>query len=110
MNNLGVLGEEQAVKYLLKNKYKILETNFKTMFGEIDIIAKIKNVIVFVEVKTRNNLKFGFPCESVTQNKQHKIKMVAEFFLIKNKLLKNEIRFDVIEILNSEIKHITNAF
>ena len=110
MNKIGVSGEQQAKEYLVKNKYKILNCNYKTPLGEIDIIAKQKDVIVFVEVKARTSQKFGLPRESVTNFKQHKIKQVATQFLQKNNLLNSKVRFDVIDILSNELTHITNAF
>lgn len=109
-NELGVKGEVLAKQYLLKNHYKILECNFVCELGEIDIIAKQKNIIVFVEVKSRASLKFGYPRESVTSTKQQKIRNVASVYLIKNNLTKSDCRFDVIDILNEEITHIINAF
>ena len=109
-NLLGVKGETLAKDYLIKNKYKILEVNYTNKLGEIDIIVKQKDTIVFVEVKTRSSTKFGFPCESVTKHKQEKIKQVASVYLIKNKKTCANCRFDVIDILNQEITHITNAF
>ncbi len=111
MSNLqGVKGELLAKQFLIDNKYKILECNYISQIGEIDIIAKQKDVIVFVEVKSRTSTKFGFPCESVTKFKQKKIKDVASIFLIQNKMLNHKCRFDVIDILNGKITHITNAF
>lgn len=110
MNKIGVSGEQQAKEYLVKNKYKILNCNYKTPLGEIDIIAKQKDVIVFVEVKARTSQKFGLPRESVTNFKQNKIKQVATQFLQKNNLLNSKVRFDVIDILANELTHITNAF
>lgn len=109
-NELGVNGEILAKQFLKDNGYKILATNYTTKIGEIDIIAKLKNIIVFVEVKTRTSTKFGNPRESVTAHKQNKIRQVANLFLMKNKLLESICRFDVIDILNNEITHITNAF
>lgn len=110
MNKLGVSGEVKAKKYLEKNKYRILECNYKTELGEIDIIAKQKNIIVFVEVKTRTSDIFGLPRESVTLHKQNKIKQVATQYLQKNKLLDSYVRFDVIDILADKLTHIPNAF
>ena len=110
MNNLGVLGEELAKNYLKNKKYKILECNYTTPIGEIDIVAKHKNTIVFVEVKTRANTKFGLPRESVTPFKQSKIKQVATLYLKQNNALNIAVRFDVIDILNGEVTHIENAF
>ncbi len=109
-NIVGVEGENLAKEFLIKNKYKILETNYICAIGEIDIIAKHKQTIVFVEVKTRTSTKFGLPRESVTSFKQQKIKNVATNYLVSKKLTNSLCRFDVIDILNGEITHIKNAF
>ncbi|MBO5394580.1 MAG: YraN family protein [Clostridia bacterium] len=106
----GMYGESAACKYLEKHKYKILEKNYKTQIGEIDLIARQKKALVFVEVKRRTTLAFGRPSEAVNVQKQAKIRRVAEEYLIRNKLLGCEIRFDVIEIVDNEINHIQNAF
>lgn len=106
----GNKGELQAKKFLEKKKYKILEMNYASKFGEIDIIAKEKEIIVFVEVKTRASCKFGCPMEVVTPYKQNKIRGVANYYLMLNGQSENDVRFDVIEILDDEINHIQNAF
>lgn len=106
----GDIGEFRAVDYLKSKKFKVIEQNYKNHLGEIDIIAKQNEVFVFVEVKARKTLAFGRPSEAVTTQKQNKIRSVASFYLIKNKLQDSQCRFDVIEILNDEINHIENAF
>lgn len=114
MNNIekGDLGEYIAYKYLLKKGAQILETKYKIKSGEIDIIAKLDNEIVFVEVKSRSNIRFGTPAEAVNYNKIKKIINVSNYYILKNNLYDNSIRFDVIEVyLNeSKINHIMNAF
>ena len=90
--------------------YTILATNFKTSFGEIDIIAKDENIIVFIEVKYRKTLKYGRPSEAVTDFKQNKIRSVAQAYLIKHKLLDEYVRFDVVEIVDRDVNYIINAF
>ena len=107
---LGKVGENKAVNYLKKEGYKILETNYKTHFGEVDIIAKTKDTIVFVEVKTRKDDAFGAPSEAVNRKKQEKYRLVANEFLLKNNFLENKCRFDVIEVENGKINHIIDAF
>lgn len=112
---LGAVGEKSAADFLLKNNYKIIEKNYKAKFGEIDIIAKDKEYIVFVEVKTRNNVKYGRPCESVTKRKQNVIGKVASLYLAIKKLQNQNCRFDIIEVLVDEnnkmnITHIIDAF
>lgn len=107
---LGRLGEKKAEEYLKKQGYKILVLNFKTRVGEIDIIAKEKDVIVFIEVKTRRNDDFGTPAEAVNRVKQQKYFKVATEYLKKNKLEDSECRFDVIEVEEDKINHIKDAF
>ncbi len=107
---LGRIGEKKAETYLKEQGYKILKLNFKTHIGEIDIIAKDKQTIVFVEVKTRKNDAFGAPSEAVNAKKQQKYFKVSTEYLIKNKLTDSECRFDVIEIEEDKINHIINAF
>lgn len=110
-NNIkGRIGEELAVKFLKGCKYKILERNFKNKLGEIDIIAKDRDIIVFVEVKSRSSSEFGLPCEAVDIKKQNKIRFVASLYLQTKKIEDKELRFDVIEVLDGEINYIKNAF
>lgn len=106
----GNQGEALAKKYLVKNKYKILETNYVNPIGEIDIIAQDKDTIVFVEVKARSSTKFGFPREAVTPFKQNKIRKVALGYLKFTNNLDAKIRFDCIEILGDQLTHIKNCF
>ena len=94
---LGELGEKYVQKYLEKEGYKILRTNFKTSFAEIDIIAQKDELIAFVEVKTRENEEFGRPAEAVTKSKQRSIRKAASLFIIN---YPDKIgRFDVAEII-----------
>ena len=113
-NIFGKKGELIAANYLKKQKYKILEINYKNQIGEIDIIAKDKDYIIFIEVKTRMSSAFGDPLEAIDEEKQFKIRNVATMFLVKNKLIdKVPIRFDAIAILGDddhEIRHIKDAF
>lgn len=108
---IGDSAEELACNFLKKNKIKILERNFRVHTGEIDIIAREKDTIIFIEVKFRKNSNFGHPFESVTPTKQQKIIQTAQFFLQKHQTLSNyNCRFDVISIENSDINWIKNAF
>ena len=95
----GNTGEEIAVEYLEKQGYNILERNFYCKQGEIDIIAKDKNELVFVEVKSRSSIRYGIPSEAVNKQKIKHLYKTARYFLYKNKMFNNFIRFDVIEIL-----------
>lgn len=107
---LGNFGETKAKEYLVKNKYKIVAMNFTNKLGEIDIIAFKDGVTVFVEVKTRENTRFGLPREAVTKYKQNKIRQVALSYIVGNNLVDKPVRFDVIEILKNELNHMENAF
>ncbi len=100
--NLGDFGESFAVDFLLENGYAILERNYKTKTGEIDIIASIGNTLVFVEVKTRSSEKYGQPSEAVGCKKRSHMLSVAEEYYSED-LPYNEIRFDVIEIIAKQL-------
>lgn len=91
---------EKAVKKLLENRgYRILETNFRTRFGEIDIIAERSDTLVFVEVKTRTGVSFGIPEEAVHPQKQERIRRVAvEYLSTMGSKFYKEVRFDVAAI------------
>ena len=106
----GDKGELLAQKYLVKQGLKIMEANYSCKHGEIDVIAKEKGTIVFIEVKTRASYQFGRPCEAVTPYKQNKIRMVAKHYLMMKNAYDSNCRFDVIEVLDTEINHIKNAF
>lgn len=112
MNNKqkGDIGESVAVSYLRMHFYKILERNFRAKTGEIDIIAKKKDYIIFVEVKYRKNISKGYPREAVTEFKQNQIRNTAMMYLMKHNLTESNVRFDVIEIIDKKIEHIKNAF
>ena len=107
---LGKKGESQAVYFLKQKGYKILKTNYANKIGEIDIICKFKEEIVFVEVKTRTTEKFGLPREAVTEYKQNKIRLAATLYLQANNMLDQKVRFDVLEVLDEEINHIVGCF
>ena len=95
----GTIGEKIAQIHLIKKGYKIINTNFYTKKGEIDIIAKKDNCIIFVEVKTRTNLNYGTPAMAVNSTKMKHIKFAAKIYLALNKLKEHEIRFDVVEVI-----------
>ena len=107
---LGRAGEVKTAEFLTKKGYKILEKNYKTHLGEIDIIAQDKDTIVFVEVKTRADDFFGAPAEAVNSKKQEKYYKVATEYLVKAKKMQSSCRFDVVEIENGQINHIIDAF
>lgn len=112
MNNreFGNKGEDIACEYLMKNGYEILERNKHfSKFCEIDIIAKIKNKIVFVEVKTRKNNSFGAPIEAITKTKYNNIKTGVISYVQKNKI--KNFQIDAIGIIlypELQIEHLKN--
>ncbi|MDD3114331.1 MAG: YraN family protein [Anaerovibrio sp.] len=112
---LGNKGERLAAEYLGSHGYRIVETNYRCQFGEIDIIASRGDLLVFAEVKTRRSLRFGRPGEAVDFCKQRKITRTAAWYIHGKKLDNCHFRFDVLEILRSpagqmSLNHIKNAF
>ena len=95
---IGVIGEDIAAGILKERGYIILERNFRCRYGEIDVIARIEDTVIFVEVKTRRNRRCGFPEESVDYRKQKKLRLLAEYYLAKNRNLPRILRFDVYAI------------
>lgn len=109
-NIVGHSAEEQAVRYLKNNGYRIVKTNYVCKLGEIDIIGYDKDVLAFIEVKFRKNDAFGLPREAVNNYKQNKIRQVAITFINHNQLHNKTPRFDVVEILGDEITLIKGCF
>lgn len=94
----GTIAEKFASKFLSSKGYKIIENNFRTRFGEIDLIAKENDVICFVEVKYRKNSDFGLPEDFVDMRKQKKIIKTAFIYLAKHNISDVNIRFDVVAV------------
>ncbi len=112
-NTFGKRGEIIATNYLKRKGYKILQNNYKNSIGEIDIIAKDKDYIVFVEVKTRLSRGFGDPLEVINTRKQQKIRSVATLYLRQHNLMEANCRFDAIAVLgdgDDDVNHIVDAF
>ncbi len=108
---MGTSYEIKAEEYLTRKGYKILERNFRNRGGEIDIIAKDGEYFCFIEVKYRTTNEFGNPLEAVDVRKQNKIRKVAMYYLMKNKLSEwTPCRFDVIAFEGKKLTHIENAF
>ena len=112
---LGQTGEAIALNYLRRQKYAIAETRFRFLRGEIDIIARDRDTLVFIEVKMRRSCAFGKPEESVTPVKQQQIRKVAEGYLLTHRLERAACRFDVIAIrpdgrAGYVLRHFKNAF
>lgn len=106
----GGEGEAEARAFLEGKGAKILEMNYRRPTGEIDIIARHRRTLLFVEVKRRSSLRFGRPAEAVDRAKQLHILRTAQLYLQENRLEDARVRFDVIEVLPGEIRHIENAF
>lgn len=112
--DLGNRGETLAVKFLKRQGYKILERNFRLKSGEIDIVAKDGNNIVFVEVKTRSSNNQEFLRTSVNRGKEKRLIKTASYYLGKQKYQDLTSRFDVVLIVanngETRIEHIKDAF
>ena len=106
----GTAGESAACEALKRAGLTILERNWRRPTGEIDIIAKDKRTIVFIEVKTRSSLRFGRPAEAVNQAKQMHILRTAMLYLAEKGLEDAPVRFDIVEVLPTGVHHIRAAF
>lgn len=114
--NWGRVGEDKAEVYLESKGYKILTRNFRVKTGEIDIIAKDKSYLVFVEVKLKKSSFFGLPEEMVHSIKQFKVLKTAQLYIQKNNIDPETTnwRFDVVSVMighdgQSSINHIIDA-
>ena len=108
---LGQENEYLALKYLTDKGYKIIKRNYSCKLGEIDLIAKKNNRIIFIEVKYRSNSRYGNSIEAVNKRKQQVIRQVARYYLLTNyHSLEIPISFDVIGIDKDKITHIENGF
>lgn len=96
---LGKKGETIATEYLIHNGYEILFRNFRSKFGEIDIIARKTGTICFIEVKTRSSLIKGMPYEAINYRKQHQLHKAATYFLLVNNYSKYKCSIGVISIV-----------
>ena len=117
-NTLGIgrLGESLATEYLRGRRYVIVEKNYRRSCGEVDIIARDRGTLVFVEVKCRSSSRYGAPSEAVDARKQRQLSRMALEYLHANQLTETPARFDVISVrlqpdnLPPAIEHIQNAF
>jgi len=111
---IGSIGEKYAANYLQDNGYLIIEINYNSRWGELDIITEHNGKVVFVEVKTRRDTRRGMPYEGVTRSKLHHLHRTIQYYILSNKLEKKKHQLDVIGILlkpdNSveELKHYEN--
>ena len=110
----GQHAEAEAIQFLKAIGYQILARNYRTKMGEIDVIAKEKDTIVFIEVKARHSYSFGHPKFAVTAKKRKKISMAALFYLKATSQINCKARFDVVAITakstQPQIEIIRNAF
>ena len=103
--------EERAALYLEGMGYRILERNFRCRLGEIDLVARHKGYLVFVEVKYRRSERYGAPAEAVGYQKQRTISKVAQYYLMRRGLgSRMPVRFDVVSVLGEDIEVYENAF
>ena len=112
---IGRRGEEIALRFLRKKRYKILERGFRFLRGEIDIIARDRETLVFIEVKTRTGDLYGRPEESVTLAKQNQIRKLAVGYLSGRRMDSSGCRFDVISVRiagdrKPHVEHFKDAF
>ena len=114
-NSIGTHCKRLARKFLERSNYKIIQYNFSCRYGEVDIIALDKDVLCFIEVKSRFSLLYGSPREAVTCFKLKKLYKCAEFFILKHNISNINCRIDVIEVYFnynnnlSKINHLKNV-
>ena len=113
---IGSYGETLARDFLINGGYNILDMNYRNKYGEIDIICRKNNLIIFCEVKSRYTNSFGNPIESVTYYKQKQIIKLSEIYLLYKKYHSHNVRYDIIEVIfnnqnaSFKINHIKDAF
>lgn len=103
-NDTGLEGENLAVTYLEQKGYTVLDTNWRSGRNELDIVAQLGDIIVFVEVKTRTSSFFGEPFHAVSRDKQRRTIAAANAYMEKNQVML-EARFDIISIVMNEERH-----
>ena len=114
--DIGSFGEALARYYLISKGYKILNMNIRNKFGDIDIICKKNNLLIFCEIKSRYSNSFGSPIESITCYKQKQIIKLSELYLISKKYYNFNVRYDIIEVIFNTItsshiiNHVQDAF
>lgn len=113
--SFGRIGERLARQYLEQKGYHFLDSNFRTAHSEIDLIMDDGGTLVFVEVKSRHNRRYGEPVEAVNPAKQRHIRLGARAYVMKRRIEDTHIRFDVVEVMVSregetKFRHTRNAF
>lgn len=108
---IGTHKEDEVCEYLKKKGYEIEERNFRSRSGEIDIIARYRGGLVFVEVKYRSSQRSGAPEQAVDWKKRRRIIKTADYYRVKHHIYEDEpCRFDVIAVTEEGIRHYENAF
>lgn len=106
----GRLGEDEALSFFLQKGYNLIQRNFRTRGGEVDLILEKDTLLLFVEVKARSRSYLGAGLEAVTGKKQRRIiKAAGEYLLLTNQF-NRPLRFDVAEVTSKGITHVENAF
>lgn len=116
-NDLGAWGEQKAAEYLMGKGFALIQRNYHSRYGEIDLVMETDSYLVFVEVKLRRSNRYGTPAEYVTRSKQEKLRNTALMYLQSHHVDKQP-RFDVVEIYAAQgmdtsplpVHHIENAF
>lgn len=96
---IGSHGEACAIDYLVRHGYEIVEKNYRKSFGEVDIIARDRGTLVFIEVKTRHSRRFGGPTAAVDGRKQRQLSRIAQEYLVQHRLDNSAARFDVVGVI-----------
>ena len=106
---VGYRGETLSIEWLKENGYKFIQRNYRCKAGEIDIIARDKDELCFIEVKTRSNLSFGMPQEAVNSRKLKKMMKAAQFYMKCKNMKETRFRFDVVAV-HDGITHFKNIY
>jgi len=107
---LGRSGEDRAAAWYSRNGYEIVERNWRSRTGEIDLICAMDNVLVFCEVKTRCSDRLGAPVEAVTRDKQLRLRRLAAEYIYRHTCGGHQPRFDVVAVLGRSLSVIEGAF
>jgi len=107
---IGATGEDRAVDHLVRNGLRIVERNYRCKVGELDVVARDGNLLVFVEVRSRRSAEYGCALEAVSWHKRRKVTRVAMAYLAARKPRFAEARFDVVAITGNELVHIKDAW
>ncbi|MFM5968326.1 MAG: YraN family protein [Micrococcales bacterium] len=111
---LGSYGEQVACDYLASQNYEVLDRNWRCSIGELDLVARDHETLVFVEVKTRNGRGFGHPFEAITDSKRTRLRQLSNAWLASNSGHPAKIRIDAISVLIEQgrvsIEHLKEVF